>query len=153
MIAARKATGSDRSARREASAGCQDVLREPTHVQPVPHRGFYIRPRFSLVYSFQAGGLAGTSVDLLFYPIDSVKTRLQSDHGFYKAGGFRGIYNGLGSVVVGSAPGGILFPPFVCLCQLCQLPAPRPQLPFSFVPMTHSSGSCQPLPTSHRLTT
>jgi solute carrier family 25 (mitochondrial S-adenosylmethionine transporter), member 26 len=56
----------------------------------------------------QAGGIAGTSVDLLFYPIDSIKTRLQSHDGFYKAGGFRGIYNGVGSVIVGSAPGGML---------------------------------------------
>jgi len=45
----------------------------------------------------------------LFYPIDSIKTRLQSDRGFYKAGGFRGIYNGVGSVVVGSAPGAAVF--------------------------------------------
>ena len=55
----------------------------------------------------QAGGLAGTSVDLLFFPIDTVKTRLQSVQGFAKAGGFRGIYKGVGSVIVGSAPGGL----------------------------------------------
>ena len=54
----------------------------------------------------QAGGLAGTSVDLLFFPIDTVKTRLQSAQGFAKAGGFRGIYKGVGSVIVGSAPSG-----------------------------------------------
>jgi len=63
----------------------------------------------TLGQSLIAGGLAGTSVDLLFYPIDSIKTRLQSDRGFYKAGGFRGIYNGVGSVVVGSAPGAAVF--------------------------------------------
>jgi Mitochondrial carrier protein len=62
----------------------------------------------SITHLFQAGGIAGTSVDLLFYPIDSIKTRLQSRGGFYKAGGFRGIYNGVGSVIVGSAPGGML---------------------------------------------
>lgn len=54
----------------------------------------------------QAGGLAGTSVDLLFFPIDTIKTRLQSAQGFSHAGGFKGIYKGVGSVVVGSAPGG-----------------------------------------------
>ncbi|KAH9077040.1 S-adenosylmethionine transporter [Lactarius deliciosus] len=64
-------------------------------------------PTFS--QSLIAGGLAGTSVDLLFYPIDSIKTRLQSDRGFYKAGGFRGVYNGVASVVVGSAPGAAVF--------------------------------------------
>lgn len=45
-------------------------------------------------------------MDLLFFPIDTVKTRLQSAQGFVEAGGFRGIYKGIGSVVVGSAPGG-----------------------------------------------
>lgn len=54
----------------------------------------------------QAGGLAGTSVDLLFFPIDTIKTRLQSSQGFRAAGGFSGVYKGVGSVVVGSAPGG-----------------------------------------------
>jgi solute carrier family 25 S-adenosylmethionine transporter 26 len=46
-------------------------------------------------------------VDLLFFPIDAVKTRLQSAQGFAKAGGFNGIYKGVGSVIVGSAPGGV----------------------------------------------
>ena len=50
--------------------------------------------------------MAGTSVDLLFFPIDTLKTRLQSAQGFVKAGGFKGIYKGIGSVLVGSAPGG-----------------------------------------------
>ncbi|KAH7923347.1 mitochondrial carrier [Leucogyrophana mollusca] len=59
--------------------------------------------------SLAAGGLAGTAVDLLFFPIDTVKTRLQSSQGFAKAGGFRGIYKGVGSVVVGSAPGAAAF--------------------------------------------
>jgi len=48
-------------------------------------------------------------VDLLFYPIDTVKTRLQSAQGFARAGGFSGIYKGVGSVVVGSAPGAAVF--------------------------------------------
>lgn len=47
-------------------------------------------------------------MDLLFFPIDTVKTRLQAPQGFLAAGGFRGIYKGVGSVVVGSAPGGPL---------------------------------------------
>jgi len=55
----------------------------------------------------QAGGFAGTAVDLLFFPIDTIKTRLQSVQGFAQAGGFRGVYKGVGSVVVGSAPGGM----------------------------------------------
>ncbi|KAL8732466.1 MAG: hypothetical protein Q9166_002679 [cf. Caloplaca sp. 2 TL-2023] len=56
-----------------------------------------------------AGALAGTTVDLSLYPIDTLKTRLQSSAGFYHSGGFRGIYAGVGSAVVGSAPGAALF--------------------------------------------
>jgi len=43
------------------------------------------------------------------YPLDTIKTRLQSPGGFLKAGGFSGIYKGLGAVAVGSAPGAALF--------------------------------------------
>ena len=43
-----------------------------------------------------AGGLAGTSVDVALFPIDTIKTRLQAPVGFWKAGGFQGIYRGLG---------------------------------------------------------
>lgn len=53
-----------------------------------------------------SGALAGTAVDTLFFPIDTLKTRAQSAQGFFAAGGFRGVYRGLGSAVVGSAPGG-----------------------------------------------
>lgn len=59
--------------------------------------------------SLIAGGAAGTAVDLLFFPIDTLKTRLQSSQGFTRAGGFKGIYKGIGSVVVGSAPGAAAF--------------------------------------------
>lgn len=59
--------------------------------------------------SLVAGGLAGTSVDVALFPIDTIKTRLQSPQGFLGAGGFRGIYRGIGAAAVGSAPGAALF--------------------------------------------
>jgi len=59
--------------------------------------------------SLLAGGLAGTTVDLSLYPIDTLKTRLQTSSGFFAAGGFRGVYRGVGSALVGSAPGAALF--------------------------------------------
>ncbi|KAF9563697.1 mitochondrial carrier [Agrocybe pediades] len=65
--------------------------------------------RPSYIQSLLAGGIAGTSVDLLFFPIDTIKTRLQSAQGFRAAGGFSGIYKGVGSVVIGSAPGAAAF--------------------------------------------
>ena len=42
-----------------------------------------------------AGALAGTTVDLSLFPLDTLKTRLQSADGFFAAGGFRGIYRGV----------------------------------------------------------
>jgi len=56
-----------------------------------------------------AGAFAGFAVDTMLYPIDTLKTRLQSSQGFYKSGGFRGIYKGFGSAAAGSMPGAGLF--------------------------------------------
>jgi solute carrier family 25 S-adenosylmethionine transporter 26 len=63
----------------------------------------------SFLTALVAGGLAGTSVDVTLFPIDTLKTRLQAPQGFLKAGGFRGIYNGIGAAAAGSAPGAALF--------------------------------------------
>ena len=68
---------------------------------PERHTPFFI--------SLVAGGLAGTTVDIALFPIDTLKTRLQSPQGFLKSGGFRGVYNGLGAAAIGSAPGAALF--------------------------------------------
>ncbi|PBP23221.1 hypothetical protein BUE80_DR006049 [Diplocarpon rosae] len=56
-----------------------------------------------------AGALAGTTVDLSLFPLDTLKTRLQSSSGFLASGGLTGIYRGVGSAIVGSAPGAALF--------------------------------------------
>lgn len=63
----------------------------------------------SFLNSLVSGGLAGTTVDVALFPIDTIKTRLQSPQGFRGAGGFKGIYNGLGAAAAGSAPGAALF--------------------------------------------
>ncbi|KXS95467.1 hypothetical protein AC578_6869 [Pseudocercospora eumusae] len=59
--------------------------------------------------SLLAGALAGTTVDVSLYPLDTLKTRLQSSPGFWASGGFRGIYSGIASAAIGSAPGAALF--------------------------------------------
>lgn len=56
-----------------------------------------------------AGALAGTTVDLTLFPLDTLKTRLQSSTGFIASGGFTGVYRGVGSAIIGSAPGAALF--------------------------------------------
>jgi solute carrier family 25 S-adenosylmethionine transporter 26 len=55
------------------------------------------------------GGAAGVSVDVSLFPIDTIKTRCQAKEGFFKAGGFSGIYRGLGVAALGSAPGAAMF--------------------------------------------
>jgi len=56
-----------------------------------------------------SGGVAGTSVDVALFPLDTIKTRMQSSNGFIKSGGFRGVYSGLLAAAGGSAPGAALF--------------------------------------------
>lgn len=62
-----------------------------------------------LLSSLFAGGVAGTSVDVILFPLDTIKTRLQSEKGFIKSGGFSGIYKGILPVLIGSAPTAALF--------------------------------------------
>uniref|UniRef100_A0A182JXM4 Mitochondrial carrier protein n=1 Tax=Anopheles christyi TaxID=43041 RepID=A0A182JXM4_9DIPT len=59
--------------------------------------------------SLMAGGVAGLVVDVVLFPIDTIKTRLQSERGFVASGGFRGVYKGLGATAAGSAPTSALF--------------------------------------------
>ena len=66
------------------------------------------------MYSFDcipllSGAAAGLSVDFILFPVDTLKTRLQSRSGFFAAGGFRQLYSGIGSVVIGSMPGAAVF--------------------------------------------
>lgn len=63
----------------------------------------------SFLVSLVAGGAAGIAVDVFLFPLDTIKTRLQSPQGFWGAGGFARIYAGLGPAAVGSAPNAGLF--------------------------------------------
>ncbi|MEE6502557.1 hypothetical protein FKM82_004554 [Ascaphus truei] len=76
--------------------------------------------RRGLLASLVAGGTAGMCVDLILFPLDTIKTRLQTPQGFYKSGGFRGIYAGVPSTAVGSFPNAASF--FVTYeCAKCLL--------------------------------
>ncbi len=55
---------------------------------------------------WQAGAAAGTTSDVVLFPMDTIKTRLQSSKGFMKAGGFHRMYAGILPTVLGSAPSG-----------------------------------------------
>jgi solute carrier family 25 S-adenosylmethionine transporter 26 len=66
-------------------------------------------PEVPFTLALIAGGVAGTTVDVALHPLDTLRTRLQSKEGFFKSGGFKGTYKGLGSAALGSAPGAALF--------------------------------------------
>ncbi|KAH9254418.1 hypothetical protein BASA81_007531 [Batrachochytrium salamandrivorans] len=59
--------------------------------------------------SLLAGGFAGFAVDISLFPLDTIKTRMQSAEGFLKSGAFRGVYSGLGPAALGSFPGAAMF--------------------------------------------
>lgn len=65
--------------------------------------------KYDFVVNLISGGCAGVAVDVCLYPLDTLKTRFQAPEGFFKAGGFNGIYRGLSAAAVGSAPGAALF--------------------------------------------
>ena len=56
-----------------------------------------------------SGALAGIGVDLALFPLDTLKTRLQSKSGFAKSGGFSRLWSGIGPVAIGSGPGAAIF--------------------------------------------
>ena len=56
-----------------------------------------------------AGAVAGVCVDVVLFPLDTIKTRMQSAVGFRGSGGFQNIYAGIGSAAIGSAPSAALF--------------------------------------------
>ncbi|KAK9708892.1 S-adenosylmethionine transporter [Basidiobolus ranarum] len=66
-------------------------------------------PSLTWRQSILAGGMAGTAVDTTLFPLDTIKTRLQSRVGFNSSGGFLGFYSGLSSAIIGSAPAAAAF--------------------------------------------
>jgi len=61
------------------------------------------------LHALASGGIAGTMVDVTLFPLDTMKTRLQSSAGFQASGGFKGIFKGINAAAAGSAPGAGLF--------------------------------------------
>ena len=62
-----------------------------------------------MMNSLICGGLAGVAVDIALFPLDTIKTRIQSRQGFIQSGGFKGLYTGLGPMAFASFPGAASF--------------------------------------------
>src|SRR5689334_10452473 len=57
-----------------------------------------------------SGAMAGISVDLVLFPLDTIKTRLQSRKGILSSGGFkRGLFQGLAPALLVSGPNAAIF--------------------------------------------
>ena len=63
----------------------------------------------STVPALAGGALAGLSVDAILFPIDTIKTRLQSQKGLWKSGGLSRLYAGIGPLLMGSMPSSATF--------------------------------------------
>lgn len=59
--------------------------------------------------SLLAGAAAATIVDSIIFPLDTIKTRRQSPQGFVASGAYRGLYKGIGSVIVCTVPSASVF--------------------------------------------
>ena len=65
--------------------------------------------RSSAIAALTGGAVSGFSVDAILFPIDTIKTRLQSQQGFPKSGGFSRLYAGIGPLLMGSMPSAATF--------------------------------------------
>lgn len=77
----------------------------------------------SFLVSLISGAASGTSTDIVFFPIDTLKTRLQAKGGFFHNGGYHNIYKGIGSAIIASAPGASLF--FLTYDSMKEITKPR----------------------------
>lgn len=66
-------------------------------------------PDMPFTLALLSGGIAGTTVDVTLHPIDTLKTRLMSKEGFWKAGGMKGTWKGVVPIALGSAPSAAVF--------------------------------------------
>ncbi|CAH0564095.1 unnamed protein product [Brassicogethes aeneus] len=87
-----------------------------------------------LLSSLCGGGVAGLFVDVVLYPLDTIKTRLQAAQGFRKSGGFRGIYRGIAGQAIGSGPqASLFFLTYESLKILCDPYADSPYAPVMYM--------------------
>eukprot|EP00929_Paragymnodinium_shiwhaense_P094322 TRINITY_DN54834_c0_g1_i2.p1 TRINITY_DN54834_c0_g1~~TRINITY_DN54834_c0_g1_i2.p1 ORF type:complete len:606 (+),score=54.90 TRINITY_DN54834_c0_g1_i2:74-1819(+) len=59
--------------------------------------------------SLAAGAFAGLTTELTLFPLDCLKTRVQSQQGFLKSGSCTGLYRGVGTACMGSIPASAVF--------------------------------------------
>lgn len=63
----------------------------------------------SFLVSLGAGAVAGLTVEVVLYPLDCLKTRVQSRSGLQGVGPLRSLYRGCGTAIAGSMPASAIF--------------------------------------------
>lgn len=72
--------------------------------------GASLSAKDNFVTGLLSGAVAGTTVDLILYPLDTVKTRLQATAGAKLSGStFKGLFNGVAPAIAASAPCAAVF--------------------------------------------
>ncbi|CAE7949842.1 slc25a26 [Symbiodinium sp. KB8] len=72
-----------------------------------------------------SGAFAGVASETLLFPLDCLKTRLQSRHGFIASGGFRSIYRGVFVAIGAAAPASAIFFSTYETTKTCLMPYDR----------------------------
>ena len=85
------------------------TLPVPSSAPPLPFLTSSSPPPPSTSTSLLSGAVAGVLVDVVLFPLDTIKTRMQSQSGFHAAGGFHDVYAGIASAAIGSAPSAACF--------------------------------------------
>jgi len=85
--------------------------------------------QITIAQELLAGGVAGCTVDVALYPIDTLKTRLQAAGGIQQAGGMRGLWRGVSAPALAGVPAsGVFWAVYVPLKeQLHQVTGSRSQ--------------------------
>ncbi|KAI5780406.1 mitochondrial carrier protein [Geopyxis carbonaria] len=90
---------------------------------PAPQKSSLPQPTTSDI--ILSGALAASSVDLLVYPLDTFKTRLQSPAHRHLRFSLRGLYHGIGSVALATIPAsGTFFTVYELSRSYAHLPTP-----------------------------
>ncbi|KAJ8683427.1 hypothetical protein QAD02_019219 [Eretmocerus hayati] len=90
------------------------------------------------ITSLVSGAAAGVVCDLIFFPLDTLKTRLQSQHGFVQSGGFKKLYQGIGPLDILFSTASLFFITYDGIKHILQ-----PHLPHQYHSIIHmGAASC-----------